>query len=238
MPSRLHPARVPLDLGLFPVALLLPVLLIPIGYCLGWKRVAARSVLGLSGCCVLVVLLYPAVFFLSDALGILGYAIGKFALFVCLPLAAVVYLEGREVRAALANLGLQRLNVRKSLLLGMLAAVVMIAVTVLVTSAQPIDLFIDAVLFVEAFTEEFLFRGVLLLYLATKTTPWVAYATSILGFIAVHPQNFESWFLVSTVLQAVLLAVVAARTQNLAGPWLAHGLTRSVPQAIRVLLAA
>ncbi len=228
----------PLDLGLFPVALLLPVLLIPIAYCLGWHRMEARFVLGVCGCCVLVVLLYPTVFYLSDALGILGYAIGKFVLFVGLPLAAVVYLERSHVRPALTKLGVQRPNVGKSLLLGILAALVMIVVTVLVTSAQPIDLFIDGVLFVEAFTEEFLFRGVLFLYLATKTTPWVAYATSILGFIAIHPQNFEGWFLVSTVLQAVLLAVVADRTHNLAGPWLAHGLTRSIPQAIRFLLGA
>lgn len=225
-----------LDLGLFPIALLLLVLPLPLAYSLRWNRAGWRPVLGVSGCCVLATLLYPLVFFLSDGLGILGYAVGKFALFVLLPLVALAHVERDSIRRVLPQVGVRWQNMRRSLVFGGLAAVVTILVTLIVTVAQSIDLFVSVVLFFEAFTEEFLFRGVLLVYLATKTSTWVAYTTSIVGFVLVHPQNFESWYLVSTVLQAVLLAIVAERTRNLAGPWVAHGLNRSVPQALRLLL--
>ncbi len=224
-----------LDLGLFPIALMLLVLPLPLGYCLLRRRTTWRAVLGLTVCCVIVVLLYPAVFVLSDAFGAVGYAAGKFALFVMVPLVALTFLERASVREVLPRVGVQWLNARRSLLLGGLAAVVMILVTLFVTSPG-IDVFVSIVLFFEAFTEEFLFRGVLLIYLATKTRNWVACTTSILAFVLVHPQSFGSWFLVSTVAQAVLLAIVAERTRNLAGPWVAHGLNRSLPQAILALL--
>lgn len=227
-----------LDLGLFPIALLLLVLPLPLMYSLMRKRIGLRAVLGMCACCVLVVLLYPLVFFLSDIFGILGYAAGKLGLFVFLPLVTLVYLERRRLRGVLVGVGVRWRNAPRSLALGGLAAVVTIAVTFLVTAAQPIDMFVSIVLFLEAFTEEFLFRGVLLIYLATKTDAWVAYVTSIVGFVLVHPQNFESWFLVSTVVQAILLAIVADRTQNLAGSWVAHGLNRTIPQVLRLLLGS
>jgi len=225
-----------LDLGLFPIALFLLVLPLPLAY--AWRRDRAnrRAVLGLSGSCVLVVVLYPVVFVLSDALGILGYAAGKLALFVLIPLGTLAYLEREPIGQILIRVGVRRQNVRRSLVLGGVVAVVTIAVTLLVTVAQPIDVLVSVVLFFEAFTEEFLFRGVLLLYLATKTSVRIAYVTSIVGFILIHPQNFESWFIVSTAVQAIVLAVVAQNTRNLAGPWVAHGLNRTVPQALLSLL--
>ncbi len=225
-----------LDLGLFPIALFLLVLPLPVAYAFRRNREAGNAVLVLALACAAVVALYPAVFYLSDVLGIVGYALGKLALFVLIPLVALAYAERRRIHEILPLLGVRRQNLPRSLVLGGIAAVITIAVTTLATSAQPVDVFVSGVLFFEAFTEEFLFRGVLLVYLATKTSLRVAYATSILGFILIHPQNFDSWFLVSTVLQAVLLAVVAMRTQNLAGPWVAHGLNRTVPPLILLLL--
>jgi membrane protease YdiL (CAAX protease family) len=92
------------------------------------------------------------------------------------------------------------------------------------------------IMFLDAFNEEFLFRGVLLLYLWKITDFKIAYATSVLSFILAHPQNFTSLYLISTAAQGILLGIVTYKTKNLIGPWISHGFNRVVPQIISVLL--
>jgi membrane protease YdiL (CAAX protease family) len=91
-------------------------------------------------------------------------------------------------------------------------------------------------MFFEAFTEEFFFRGVLFLYLLSKTNVKIAYLTSVPAFVLMHPQHFTSLFIISTVTQAILLTVITHKTKNIIGPWVAHGLNRILPSAIRLFL--
>jgi membrane protease YdiL (CAAX protease family) len=87
-------------------------------------------------------------------------------------------------------------------------------------------------MFIEAFNEEFFFRGILLLYLLKITDIKIAYTTSVLAFILAHPQHFNSLWLVSTSLQAILLVAVSYKTKNIIGPWISHGLNRILPSLI------
>ncbi len=235
-----------IDLSTFPLAFLSLALLIPLVHGLGWNREQLRKVTGLVLVGMAVILLYPAVVFLSDALGVAGYAIGKFVLFVLLPLVALCYAESWDVKSFLKAVGVRRERLWRSVLYGLAALVVTVVAAVLIAivlSLQPfLDLVWSLVMFFDAFSEEFLFRGILLLYLAGKVGLRVAYPTSILGFILAHPQYFMTpdfvpfltIQIVPTILQAVLLAIVAARTQNIIGPWVSHGLNRSVPNWILV----
>jgi len=91
-------------------------------------------------------------------------------------------------------------------------------------------------MFLDAFNEEFLFRGVLILYLWKITDIKVAYATSIVSYIIVHPQHYASLFMISTIAQGILLAIIAHKTKNIIGPWISHGLNRVLLQIIRAIL--
>jgi len=91
-------------------------------------------------------------------------------------------------------------------------------------------------MFFEAFNEEFLFRGVLLLYLWKITDFKVAYVTSVLAFILAHPQHLTSLSLIGVAAQGILLGIVTYKTKNLVGPWISHGLNRVIPQILAALL--
>jgi membrane protease YdiL (CAAX protease family) len=212
-----------------PISLLIPALLIPLIYSLIWKRSELRnlSILFLTG--VLIVFLYPIT-------SILPYVIGKFIIFVLLPMLALFYIERWNLREILSKTGIYKLNLQRSILYGLAATIVTITITILVSTTTSFDLLFRTIMFFEAFTEEFLFRGVLLLYLTKKTNLRVAYLTSILGFILIHPQHFTSLFIFSTASQAILLAIVAHKTQNIIGPWISHGLNRFLPSLIKTAL--
>ncbi len=133
------------------------------------------------------------------------------------------------------NLGVRKKNMSKSVLYGLVAAVITVVITMVVATTT-FDLFFRIIMFFESFTEEFFFRGFLFLYLLTKTNKKVAYATSILGFVLIHPQHFTSLFLLSTIAQALLLTIVADKTGNIVGPWVSHGLNRFLPSLIKTFL--
>ncbi|MDP6846779.1 MAG: hypothetical protein QF366_03975 [Candidatus Poseidoniia archaeon] len=90
------------------MALLLAALLIPLGYCLKWKQESLRPVAMLFAAGVLMVVLYPLTFFLSEILGAPGYGLGKLLLFVLLPLAAICWVERLEWREMLHRTGVRR----------------------------------------------------------------------------------------------------------------------------------
>jgi membrane protease YdiL (CAAX protease family) len=224
-----------INLGLFPVAPLLIALLIPLLYSLK-KRKEVRSVVLIALCSVILVVLYPLVSFLGGVIPLFGYSVGKIVLFVLLPVITVLYIERWKIKDIFSNLGVRRKNLPRSIYYGLLAAVVTVIITILVSTSIQFDAAFRTIMFFEAFTEEFFFRGFLFLYLVKKTSLKVGYATSILGFVLIHPQHFTSLFLVSTIAQAVLLTVIADKTKNIIGPWVSHGANRLFPSLIRVLL--
>jgi len=223
-----------LNLGMWPIALLIFAFLIPLIYCAKWKKKELKDIALLTGCGVAIIALYPLTFYLADAIGILGYAIAKIMLFVILPVVTIFYIEKWNLRDILFNVGVRKENLQKSIVYGLLAAVVTIVITVFVSTTYNVDIVWRVVMFFEAFTEEFFFRGILFLYLVQKTNLKVAYSTSIIGFILIHPQHFTSIFIVSTIAQSILLTIVADKTKNIIGPWLAHGLNRTIPSLIRI----
>jgi membrane protease YdiL (CAAX protease family) len=170
----------------------------------------------------------------SEQAGDWGYLLAKFLIFVLLPIIALVYLEKWTVKSVMIKAGVRRENLRKSIIYGLIAAIVTIVLTVIVSMTTHVDVVSDTILFFDAFSEEFLFRGVLFLYLMTLVDWRVAFGTSVLAFIMVHPQNFNSLFILSTIAQGLLLTWVTFRTKNIIGTWISHGLNRIVPQMIRV----
>ena len=224
-----------LSLGAFPIALLLVALILPLAYSLK-NRGSLKAVSGIIICSAAVVALYPLVSFLSELLPPLGYTLGKVILFILFPVVTVVLLERWRLRDCFLCLGIRKTALSRSIVYGIIAAAVTILITILVITTTPFDVMFRTIMFFEAFTEEFYFRGFLFLYLLSKTNIKVAYTTSILGFILIHPQHFTSLFLLSTIAQGVLLTVVAHKTKNILGPWIGHGLNRFFPVLIRNIL--
>jgi len=210
-------------------------LLIPISYSLIRNRKELKTLLLIFICSLVIVVFYPITSYLATIMPMFGYSIGKLLLFVLLPTVTVFYIERWHIKEIFSNLGVRKKGIRESVLYGLAAALITIIVSMAVASYQP-DVIGRIVLFFEAFTEEFFFRGFLLLYLTEKTTSKIAYTTSILGFILIHPQHFGSLFLISTIAQGVLLAIVADKTKNIIGPWISHGLNRLVPVLIKTFL--
>jgi len=229
----------------FPLKPMLLALLIPLVYSLCKVRKKDRKelkpILLISLCSVGTVIFYGITYYLSNYLGafgtLFGYSIGKFILFVLLPMATIFYIERWPAKKIFSELGVKKAGIEKSVLYGLLVAVVTIIITIFVSVRADFDLTYRTIMFFEAFTEEFFFRGFLFLYLAKKTNRKVAYATSILGFILIHPQHFISPFLISTITQGILMTIVADKTDNVVGPWIGHGLNRFVPPMIKMFFA-
>lgn len=225
----------PFDPALNPIAYLLIGLLIPLVYAVVRRRYSLRAIAILYVTGIVMVALYP----LNSWLGSFGgYALLKFLLFIILPMAALYYIERWPVREMLINAGIRKKGLGKSVVCGLSAAGVTVMITLLVATPVGLDLAWAVVMFLESMTEEFYFRGVLLLYLARRTGMKVAYATSVISFIIVHPQNFSSLFILSTAAQGILLAAIAGKTKNIIGPWVSHGLNRVLPRAIIMSMGA
>lgn len=225
-----------IDLGSFPIALLIFALLIPIAYSLKNNRKNLRSILFITIASIGTIVLYPLVSFLSSAIPSFGYTIGKTIIFVILPIITILYIERCKLKDVFRKLGVRRTNLPRSVLFGIAVGIITITITVFVSSITQFDILFRSIMFFESFTEEFFFRGFLFLYLLSKTNFNVAFLTSVLGFILVHPQNFTTLFIISTIAQGVLNTVVAHKTKNIIGPWVSHGMNRFFPPLIRGLL--
>jgi membrane protease YdiL (CAAX protease family) len=229
-----------MDLNIFPIALMLLALVIPIVYCLKWKKTNLRKAVLILICCILIVILYPITTYLGNILEpALGYFLGKFILFTLLPLVTILYLERWKIKTTVLELGVKKEKLMISILLGLGVLLITVVIALLIYGlgqAESPSAYWNTIMFFDAFNEEFLFRGVLLLYLWKITDLKIAYATSVLVFILAHPQNFTSLYLTSTVAQGILLGIVTYKTKNLIGPWISHGLNRVIPQIISALL--
>ena len=155
-----------------------------------------------------------------------------------LPLIVITYFEKWKIKDVLIQFGIKREKVWISIILGIGALIITLLLGLIIGWGQEgnVSLYWNIVMFFDAFNEEFLFRGVLLLYLWKITDIKVAYATSIIAFILAHPQHFTSLFMISTAAQGILLAIITSKTKNIIGPWISHGLNRTLIQLIRVML--
>ncbi len=229
-----------MDLGIFPIALMLLAFVIPLVYCIKWKKTNLRKVVLILICCILIVVLYPITIYLGNIIEpVLGYFLGKLILFILFPVIAILALERWKIKTTLIELGVKKEKLMTSILLGLGVLLITIIIAVMLYGwghAAPSSAYWNTIMFFDAFNEEFLFRGVLLLYLWKITDLKIAYATSVLAFILAHPQNFSSLYLISTAAQGILLGIVTYKTKNLVGPWISHGLNRVIPQIIAALL--
>ena len=169
----------------------------------------------------------------------LGYFIGKLILFTILPLITILYLERCKIKTALTEIGVKKDKLTMSILLGLGALVIKVILALIIYGwgqTEPASTYWNIIMFFEAFNEEVLFRGVLLLYLWKITDFKVAYATSVLAFILAHPQHLTSLSLIGVAAQGILLGIVTYKTKNLMGAWISHGLNRIIPQIIATLL--
>jgi len=226
-------------LYLFPITLMLLALLIPIIYCIIWKEYILKKIGMIFLCCFFITLFYPITQILANFTGnSLGYFLGKLILFTLIPLITISYIEKWKIIETFVELGLRKRNLAKSIFLGFIVFVITLIITLIVSwgTIGNNTLIWNSIMFFDAFNEEFLFRGVLLLYLWKITDIKVAYVTSILAFILAHPQHFSSLFLISTIIQGLLLAIISHKTENIIGPWISHGLNRVITNLLRVLL--
>lgn len=154
----------------------------------------------------------------------------KFFLFVVLPVPALGILQRNKKPLSFNQYGIQKKGMGKSVLLSVMFLPLMILITFMVKyysggMSQP-DLFLGSVSFIESFTEEFFFRGILFLFLLQKTNLKIAYVVSLASFVLMHPQNFTNLFLLSTVVQGILTIEICRRSENITGAWILHGTNR------------
>ena len=224
----------------YPIALILLALLIPIIYCFKWKKESLKKVIFIFIIFIIIVLLYPITTILGNYIdSSFSYFIVKLMIFVVIPLLVIIYLEKWKIVDAFSELGVRGNNLIKSIILGIGVLVVTVCIYFWGVTGHVLS-YHQIIMFFDAFNEEFLFRGVLLLYFWKITDIKVAYTTSILAFILAHPQHFLSstmiGLLIGTAVQGILLAIVSHKTKNIIGPWISHGLNRIIPQLLRVLI--
>lgn len=222
-----------MNLGYFPIALMLVGLLIPVVYCALKRKEYLRKVLALFIMGLFIVVLYPISIVLSEW-SYSGLIFAQIFLFLIIPAILLMIMEHWNVRRVFAEVGITNRNIGMSLILGLGSAFVMIAVTYFLVTGGNWDTAYVIMMFSTAIGEEFLFRGVLLLYLKRLTGMKVAVVTSIVAFVMMHGQYLDgNPFIISTIVQAILLAAVALKTSNIIGPWVGHGLNRFVPQLLK-----
>jgi len=216
------------DLLLWPM--LIPMV-IPIAYCFLKKKKSLPEMGIIALTMILIVIFYWP---MTTSIVTNSNIVVKFLLFVLFPLimlGALKFFSKKE--KSLLNLslyGVKKEGIKKSLKLGFLFIPIMIITTFIVKyiigGTFDANFPLGAVSFIESFTEEFFFRGILFIFLISRTNLKVAYVTSLASFILMHPQNFTSPFIVSTIVQGLLTIEICRRSQNITGAWVLHGANR------------
>ena len=213
--------------------MLIPMI-IPIIYAIKYKR---ESVLEISIITLVMIFIVIAYWPLTLGLNSSSNIITKFLLFVLVPL-FFLYLtfkirnkrSRKKLKFQYKQFGITSNGINKSLKLGFLFLPLMLFITYLAKTMIGGTIYpnfsLGIVSFIESFTEEFFFRGILFLFLMSKTNLKIAYITSLLSFIFIHPQNFTNLFIISTIVQGLITMEICRRTSNLAGAWIVHGTNR------------
>jgi membrane protease YdiL (CAAX protease family) len=203
-------------------------IIIPLIFCYIWKKESLRDVLVIALCMLLIVAFYM---FLIKALDIpnIGYTISKFILFVFIPLGIfTVYLKKDGFKDILARFGVHTKGMKMSLLLCLALIPLMLIATTIISPARgaPAPWWFTTIMFFEAFTEEFFFRGIVFLYLWDNTNPWIAGFTSVASFTLLHPQYLGSIQILGPIVQGVLTVIIVWKSKNIVGAWILHGANR------------
>jgi membrane protease YdiL (CAAX protease family) len=203
----------------FPLLPMILTIAVPIFYCNIRKRESLRDVSIIALCMLLIIIFYV---FLIKALNIpyFGYIITKFILFFFIPLGIFLwYLRGKGVKNILAGFGVRTKGLKTSLLFCLALIPVMLVATTLISpgTGAPAPLWFTTIMFFEAFTEEFFFRGILFLYLWEKTDPRIAAFTSIAAFTLVHPQYMVSIQMLGPIIQGILTVIIVWKSKKLTG---------------------
>jgi len=208
-------------------------MIIPFLYTFKHKKESVLDILIIIIIMTIIVILYWP---LTTSIYSLANIFSKFLLFLFFPL-LIIFLtfririnNGKQNDYNLSQFGISSKGIRKSSKLGLYFIPFMIGVTFFVKFTMNIsynpDFILGLVSFFESFTEEFFFRGILFLYLISRTDLKIAYITSLTSFILLHPQNFSNPFIISTIVQGFFTLEICRRSGNLAGAWILHGTNR------------
>ena len=220
--------------------MILPLTL-PIIYSILYKKKSLNEILIITFSIILIIIGYwPLTLGFKSTANI----IPKFILFVFLPFILLyIYERGKHNNKNIfERIGITNKGIERSFKLGLILIPVMLLVTYITLPIAAsinanIDIGLGITSFIESFTEEFFFRGVLFIYLMTKTNIRIAYITSLSSFILMHPQNFSNIFIISTIAQGLLTTEICRKTKNLAGSWVLHGTNRFFTIIILPLLS-
>jgi len=134
------------------------------------------------------------------------------------------------------NFGIARKRLKYSMGIGLLVLLVTAVFNSLLWDSNTVIdlsffLTFSIPMFLDAFNEEFLFRGVFFMFAWKKGTHiWLAFAASTLLTIAWHP--LELTRMVPSVLQGSLFCLLLYKSENITGAWVSHGLNRSLVQVL------
>ncbi len=221
--------------------MLIPMI-IPIFYSLKYNRESLLEIIIISLVMIGIVISYwPLTLGFNSSSNILT----KFLLFVLMPI-LILYSTYRirnrrgKTDFQLYQFGINSNGIEKSLKLGFLFIPLILIVTFITKyimggTFDP-NFPLGVVSFVESFTEEFFFRGILFLFLMSKTNLKIAYITSLGSFVLMHTQNFANPFIISTIVQGLITLEICRRSKNLTGAWIVHGANRFFSIAIYPLL--
>lgn len=219
-----------IDLFLWPM--LLPIFALAI-YCWLYKKDHLKEALAILAAIAIMIVLYMPMMdlFAKDAIGI-GYSITKLILWILLPIAFLFLLTRDKSFLSFRKYGTKKGGARRSVWLFLIFVPIMLVVTfaesMILGVGWDSNIPLGSVMFFESFTEEFLCRGILLVFLMSIIDFRMAYAVSALTFILAHPQYYFplQLGLVGVIVQTVLTAEIARRSDNIIGAWLLHGTNR------------
>jgi len=213
--------------------MLIPMVL-PLAYAVKYKRDSLIEIGVITFTMIFIVVAYwPLILGLNSTSNI----VTKFLLFVFLPLVFLFITwkirnkqKKKKQEYSFKQFGITEEGFEKSLKLGFLFLPIMLMVTFIakymIGGTLDGNFSLGVVSFAESFTEEFFFRGILFLFLMSRTNLKIAYVTSLASFVLMHPQNFTNPFIISTIVQGFLTIEICRRSKNLVGAWVLHGTNR------------
>jgi membrane protease YdiL (CAAX protease family) len=218
------------DLLMWPM--LIPMIL-PLLYCIRYKKEALAEIAVIILSMILIVFLfYPISTYFVTKSDILA----KFLLFIIIPIILLLLVKRNRSILNFRQYGIKKEGLKNSISLCVLFIPIMLGVTFVIKYINGIsgtgDILFGTVSFFESFSEEFLFRGILFIFLLAKTNLKIAYVTSFFSFVLMHPYhienliNFGNLFIISTIVQGILTIEIARRSGNITGAWLLHGANR------------
>jgi membrane protease YdiL (CAAX protease family) len=217
-----------MEINLFLWPMLVPMLL-PLFFCIKFKKETFFEIVTITLIMVLIVLLYwPLV--TSNIFSSYTYVGVKILLFVILPIVIFILIKRNTSPLHIAVYGIRKEKVKKSIVWFVLLLPIMLVITGLIQYYHGVgwnaELIPGVISFFEAFTEEFFFRGILFIFLLQKSTMKIAYVTSFASFTLMHPQNLATIFIIGTIIQGILTLEITRRSNNIIGAWLLHGSNR------------